>query len=228
MTVTLFKALADATRIRLLRLLIKHELSVNELVKVLKMGQSRISRHLRVLSDAGLLTNRRDGLWVFYHANADGEQKDFLRAVAPYLEDIPQGPEDTVHCNRLLEEKNAKTRQFFNSVAEDWDNLSKEVLEGFDLPQTVCDVMPERCRLAVDLGCGTGTVLVRMLSRAEGVVGVDGSQAMLDICRKRFSDIPGAEQKISLRLGGLDHLPLRDQEADFASINLVLHHLEEL
>ena len=78
MTVTLFKALADATRIRLLRLLIKHELSVNELVKVLKMGQSRISRHLRVLSDAGLLTNRRDGLWVFYHANADGEQKDFL------------------------------------------------------------------------------------------------------------------------------------------------------
>ena len=106
MTVTLFKALADATRIRLLRLLIKHELSVNELVKVLKMGQSRISRHLRVLSDAGLLTNRRDGLWVFYHANADGEQKDFLRAVAPYLEDIPQGPEDTVHCNRLLEEKN--------------------------------------------------------------------------------------------------------------------------
>ena len=158
----------------------------------------------------------------------DPAQKGFLKAVAPYLEDIPEGPEDTVHCNRLLEEKNAKTRQFFNSVAEDWDNLSKEVLEGFDLPQTVCDVMPERCRLAVDLGCGTGTVLVRMLSRAEGVVGVDGSQAMLDICRKRFSDIPGAEQKISLRLGGLDHLPLRDQEADFASINLVLHHLEEL
>ena len=228
MSVTLFKALADGTRIRLLRLLLKHELSVNELVGVLKIGQSRISRHLRVLSDAGLLTSRRDGLWVFYHADTDGGQQDFLKAVAPFLEGIPEGPEDTAHCNRLLEEKNAKTRQFFNSVAENWDNLSSEVLGGFDLPQAVCDVMPERCRLAVDLGCGTGTVLMHMLARSGGVVGVDGSQAMLDICRKRFSDIPDAEAKVSLRLGGLDHLPLRDQEADFASINLVLHHLEKI
>lgn len=65
-TVTIFKALADETRLRLLRILLHHELSVNELVSILKMGQSRISRHLRVLSDAGLTTFRRDGLWVFY------------------------------------------------------------------------------------------------------------------------------------------------------------------
>ena len=81
-TVTIFKALADETRLRLLRILLHHELSVNELVSILKMGQSRISRHLRVLSDAGLTTFRRDGLWVFYQANQDADVQKFLKTLA--------------------------------------------------------------------------------------------------------------------------------------------------
>ena len=225
-TVTIFKALADETRLRLLRILLHHELSVNELVSILKMGQSRISRHLRVLSDAGLTTFRRDGLWVFYQANQDADVQKFLKTLAPYLDKIPEAPEATVETNRILEEKNAKTQHFFNSVAENWDNLNKKILGSYDLPKTVCEAIPENCGLAVDLGCGTGAVLLRMLSRARNVVGVDGSQAMLDICHRRFEELPEAATRISLRIGSLEHLPLRDQEADFASINLVLHHLE--
>lgn len=225
-TVTIFKALADETRLRLLRILLHHELSVNELVSILKMGQSRISRHLRVLSDAGLTTFRRDGLWVFYQANQDADVQKFLKTLAPYLDRIPEAPEDTVETNRILEEKNAKTQHFFNSVAENWDNLNKKILGSYDLPKTVCEAIPDNCGLAVDLGCGTGAVLLRMLSRARNVVGVDGSQAMLDICHRRFEELPEAATRISLRIGSLEHLPLRDQEADFASINLVLHHLE--
>ena len=223
-TVTIFKALADETRLRLLRILLHHELSVNELVSILKMGQSRISRHLRVLSDAGLTTFRRDGLWVFYQANQDADVQKFLKTLAPYLDKIPEAPEDTVETNRILEEKNAKTQHFFNSV--NWDNLNKKILGSYDLPKTVCKAIPYNCGLAVDLGCGTGSVLLRMLSRARNVVGVDGSQAMLDICHRRFEELPEAATRISLRIGSLEHLPLRDQEADFASINLVLHHLE--
>ena len=199
---------------------------MNELVSILKMGQSRISRHLRVLSDAGLTTFRRDGLWVFYQANQDADVQKFLKTLAPYLDRIPEAPEDTVETNRILEEKNAKTQHFFNSVAENWDNLNKKILGSFDLPKTVCEAIPYNCGLAVDLGCGTGAVLLRMLSRARNVVGVDGSQAMLDICHRRFEELPEAATRISLRIGSLEHLPLRDQEADFASINLVLHHLE--
>lgn len=225
-TVTIFKALADETRLRLLRILLHHELSVNGLVSILKMGQSRISRHLRVLSDAGLTTFRRDGLWVFYQANQDADVQKFLKTLAPYLDRIPEAPEDTVETNRILEEKNAKTQHFFNSVAENWDNLNKKILGNYDLPKTVCEAIPDNCGLAVDLGCGTGAVLLRMLSRARNVVGVDGSQAMLDICHRRFEELPEAATRISLRIGSLEHLPLRDQEADFASINLVLHHLE--
>ena len=224
-TVTIFKALADETRLRLLRILLHHELSVNELVSILKMGQSRISRHLRVLSDAGLTTFRRDGLWVFYQANQDADVQKFLKTLAPYLDRIPEAPEDTVETNRILEEKNAKT-QHFTTAVENWDNLNKKILGSYDLPKTVCEAIPDNCGLAVDLGCGTGAVLLRMLSRARNVVGVDGSQAMLDICHRRFEELPEAATRISLRIGSLEHLPLRDQEADFASINLVLHHLE--
>ena len=79
---------------------------------------------------------------------------------------------------------------------------------------------------SIELRGPDGAVLLRMLSRARNVVGVDGSQAMLDICHRRFEELPEAATRISLRIGSLEHLPLRDQEADFASINLVLHHLE--
>ena len=202
------------------------ELSVNELVSNLKLGLARSARQLRDRSDAGLTTFRRDGLWVFYQANQDADVQKFLKTLAPYLDRIPEAPEDTVETNRILEEKNAKTQHFFNSVAENWDNLNKKILGSYDLPKTVCEAIPDNCGLAEDLGCGTGAVLLRMLSRARNVVGVDGSQAMLDICHRRFEELPEAATRISLRIGSLEHLPLRDQEADFASINLVLHHLE--
>ncbi|MDO5536648.1 MAG: metalloregulator ArsR/SmtB family transcription factor [Desulfovibrionaceae bacterium] len=225
MTVHLFKALSDETRLRLLRILIDHKLSVNELVSILEMGQSRISRHLRILTEAGLLTSRRDGLWVFYQANSEGEHNDFLSAITPYLKNIPEAAHDDERTMRLVEEKQAKSRQFFNDIAEDWDILNKEILGDFDLPGRVFEAMPERCHLAVDLGCGTGSVMRQMLGRADGVIGVDISSGMLDACRRTFADVPDAEHRISLRIGEMEHLPLRDQEADFASVNLVLHHL---
>ncbi len=227
MTVTHFKALADETRLRLLRILLSHELSVNELVTVLGMGQSRISRHLRILSDAGLLTSRRDGLWVFYQAQQEGENRVFLDAIAPFLQNIPEAAQDIENTNRLIEERTRKSRQFFNEIADDWDNLNSEILGDFNLAEAVCAAMPRGCNLAVDLGCGTGTVLKRMLAHSHGVIGVDNSPGMLEACKRTFADTPEAGERISLRIGELEHLPLRDHEADFASINLVLHHIHQ-
>ena len=227
MPVTLFKALADETRIRLLRILLDHELSVNELLTILKMGQSRISRHLRILAEAGLVTSRRDGLWVFYQAHHKGENSAFIDAVTPFLQSCRQAEEDRKETERILLEKSSKTKQFFNSVADNWDNLNQEIIGDFDLAGAVRESRPEDCGLAVDLGCGTGVVLDRMLEGAKGVIGVDTSSRMLDICRKRFGIGDGDSARVSLRIGDLEHLPLRDQEADFASINLVLHHLEK-
>ena len=227
MALTYFKALSDETRLRLVHILLHYELSVNELVRILDMGQSRVSRHLKILTEAGLLTPRRDGLWVFYAAPRSGEESDFLRAVMPFAHADARMRADLNMAAQILEERALKTRQFFNAIAEDWDELNREVLGAFDLPDVVCAAVPAGCEAAVDLGCGTGGVLVRLLARSRSVIGVDGSARMLEICRRRFTPEDLAQGRVSLRIGELSHLPLRDGEADFACINLVLHHLSD-
>ena len=218
----IFKALSDETRLRLLAVLLRYELSVNELVALLGMGQSRVSRHLKILTEAGLLMSRREGLWVFYSATKDAEEAAFLQAVSPFFHDNEHTARDVDMARHIIEDRARKTRQFFNTIAEDWDVLSREVLGSFDLAGAVADRMPERCAVAVDLGCGTGMVLDRMREHATLVIGVDGSSRMLELSRRRFA---GELSGVSLRIGEMDHLPLRDGESDFACINMVLHHL---
>jgi len=132
---------------------------------------------------------------------------------------------------RIIEDRALKTRQFFNAIAEDWDALNREVLGDFDLAAAVCAALPAKCGVAVDLGCGTGAVLDRMrLHNVRELIGVDGSPRMLELARRRFAasgEDGGGEARLSLRIGELEHLPLRDGEAAFACINLVLHHLSE-
>lgn len=227
MALLYFKALSDETRLRLVHILLHYELSVNELVRILDMGQSRVSRHLKILTEAGLLTSRRDGLWVFYAAPRSGDEREFLRAISPFIQTDAAMRADLNMAAQMLEERALKTRQFFNAIAEDWDELNREVLGAFDLPAAVCAAVPQHCGTAVDLGCGTGAVLARMLPLSQGVIGVDGSARMLEICRRRFTPEDLAADRVSLRIGELSHLPLRDQEADFACINLVLHHLSD-
>lgn len=227
MSLAHFKALSDETRLRLVHILLHYELSVNELVHILDMGQSRVSRHLKILTEAGLLTSRRDGLWVFYATPRTGEENDFLRAVIPFVHADASMRADLNMAAQILEERALKTRQFFNAIAEDWDELNREVLGSFDLPEAVCASVPKGCGTAVDLGCGTGAVLAKLLPLAHSVIGVDGSARMLEICRRRFTPEDLADSRVSLRIGELSHLPLRDHEADFACINLVLHHLSD-
>ncbi|CAK7073567.1 MAG: 2-methoxy-6-polyprenyl-1,4-benzoquinol methylase, mitochondrial [Desulfovibrio sp.] len=216
-----FKALADDTRLRLFCVLSRYELNVNELINLLDMGQSRVSRHLKILSSAGLVTSRRDGLWVFYAAAAEGEARKFMETVLPLVLEDPVVQADFSAAASILEERLRATRQFFNSIAEDWDQLAKDVLGGYDLPGAITDMVPPGA-VAADLGCGTGEVLDRMLAVASEVIGVDGSARMLDLARRRFAaDV----SRVSLRIGDLEHLPLRDGEADFIAINMVLHHL---
>lgn len=219
----LFKALADETRLRLLNVLYRHELNVNELVLILEMGQSRISRHLKILSASGLLVSRRDGLWVFYKAAEDGPARRFIDAMLPFVADDPALRPDLDMAAGMIEERVHKTRQFFNAIAEDWDKLAREVLGNFDLAEAVTRHMPA-CGVAADFGCGTGNVLEAMLDKARTVIGVDGSPRMLELARRRFAV---EADRVSLRIGDLSHLPLRDHEADFASVNMVLHHIPQ-
>lgn len=216
------KALSDETRLRLALVLFHYELSVNELVSLLHMGQSRISRHLKILTEAGLLHARRDGLWVFYSAETEGQGHAFLESMIPFMQEDKLCIADLNLAARIIEERALKTRQFFNSIADDWDEMNREILGDFSLPEVIARALPKNCGVAADLGCGTGEVLAHLRGACRQLIGVDDSPHMLELARRRFGENMNG---ISLRIGELDYLPLRDGEADFICINLVLHHL---
>lgn len=214
--VAVLKAVADPVRVRLLALLEGRELPVAEIVGAMGMGQSRVSRHLKILVDAGLLVSRRDGSWVRYALRRNGEASEVLECLRRFL------PRPAAELRRLESSRRAaarRRRRFFDAVAGRWDVMRREVLGDVDLAGAVLEALPS-CRTAADLGCGTGEFLPVLARRAGRVIGVDASPAMLEAARRRW---PGAD----LRLGTLEHLPLADGEADACLCSLVLHHLAD-
>lgn len=219
-SLAIFKALADTTRIRLFNILLRHELSVNELVSLLEMGQSRISRHLKILADSGLLNCRRNGVWAFYSVCRDEKTEKLIDAFTSLLDDESELTRDFSRASRIIEERGQRTKQFFNSIAHKWDLLKLDILGDFNLNAAILSSV-KPCGCAADLGCGTGELLKYLSDYAQKAVGVDSSSSMLDEARKRFS----TGENVELRLGELEHLPMGDGEADLAVISLALHHL---
>ncbi len=216
-----FKALADETRLRLVRVLSRHELSVGEITAVLDMGQSRVSRHLAILVGCGLLSSRREGAWTFYSAVTAGPAAAFLGCLAPFL-DAAGHDADLAAVDAVLRERRLETRRFFNDIASDWAALRREVLGDLDPAALVREVMPDRMAAAADLGCGPGDLLPVLAERASAVIGVDSSPSMLALAERRTANLPA-----SVRMGELEHLPMADGEAAFAVICLTLHHLPD-
>lgn len=219
----MLKALADETRLRLCHVLLHVELNVRELVEVFGMGQSRISRHLKILSDCGLLSFRRDGLWVFYRAAEGGEPRTLLETTEALAGDDPELANDLQQARNVLAERSLATRRFFDAVADDWDRLREDVLGDFDLHRHLVERLP-RCQTLLDLGCGRGELLSAMAGKANTLIGVDSSPKMIEQAKTLLS---GSAQEVSLRIGELEHLPLRDGEADCAVISMALHHLSD-
>ena len=218
-----FKALADETRVRLLNILLHHELSVNEIVSLMDMGQSRISRHLKVMTDSGILSCRRDGAWAFYSAVADGDAGRFVECIRFLFQSEDAFAKDLEKAAVLVKERRIKSTIFFNSIATEWNYLQREVLGDFDLNQAILDCI-DTCHYAVDLGCGTGQLLLRLRQKAGFAVGIDSSRKMLDQAQKLFSN---DNRNVELRLGELEHLPMGDSKADLAVISMVMHHLSD-
>ncbi len=216
-----FKALSDETRIRLMNIMLHHELKVGELVSVLEMGQSRISRHLKILAEAGLVENLREGVSGFYYIARSGPGRRFIDAVRYLFEDDPVYETDIRRTAQIIEERKRHTLQFFDDIAPRWNLFKAEILGGFDLNQAIFRDAGKH-RVGVDLGCGTGDLLEPLKAHVEKVIGVDSSPRMLEEARKRFQD---AGEKIEIRLGEIEHLPLSDAEADLAVISLVLQYL---
>ena len=221
------KALADETRLRLAGILRRHELNVGELVAVMGMSQPRISRHLKIMVEAGLVDCRREGLWAFYCAAASGPGCEVLETSAGFM-NTPEFAADAHRADAAVRERVQATRRFFDAVAGHWRDLSREVLGDLDLAGAIASRVPEGAAVA-DLGCGPGELLERLSQRACLVIGVDNSQRMLELAGQRLNGKASQEGHagVSLRLGDLTHLPLREGEAHACVFSMVLHHLPD-
>jgi len=217
-----FKALSDKTRLRLLYVLRRYELNVNEIVLVVEMIQSGVSRHLKILLESGLLTSRRDGSFIYYSAAGN----DFINAfmtLAGNSSEMEEIRNDLIKAGEMIKIRQNMTRRFFKTVAPHWDQLKKQVLGNFDLNSILLKKISLQGSIS-DLGCGTGELMEKLSGQTHfKVIGIDSSSEMLEQARLRLFGKDNAE----LRLGELEHLPMRNKEIHTVIMNMGLHHISQ-
>jgi len=216
------KALADPCRLRLTAVLLSGEYTVQELTRIMGMGQSRISRHLKILSEAGVLTVKRQGTWSYYRA---GDANSFFAGIRPAFERevevLPQRSQDLAAVAEVLEERRRRSQEFFDRHARQWDDLARTLLPVPEYRQRLLDLVPQGVTV-LEIGIGTGGLLSELANRAAQVIGVDHSPAMLEEARRRLTN--GGVSGVELRLGEMTHLPLPDAVVGCVVANMVLHH----
>ncbi|HEY7960204.1 MAG TPA: metalloregulator ArsR/SmtB family transcription factor [Sphingomicrobium sp.] len=219
-----FQALADPTRLRIVALLRLMELSVGELAQVLGQSQPRVSRHLKILADAGVLERRKEGSWVFLTL-AEAERVEPLFALVDAWADAATEAlfaSDAARTESIRSERAEAANRYFAGHAEVWDQIRSLHVAESEVERAIDHALGNRSlgRL-VDIGTGTGRMIELFGPRAVQAVGIDRSSDMLRVARVKLE---AAGIHSSLRQGDMYALPLTDQSADNVIIHQVLHY----
>lgn len=228
-----FRALADSTRLRILALLRAMELSVGELAQVLGQSQPRVSRHVKILCDAGLAERRKEGSWVFV-ALGDPKRTGPLFAALDAWRSAGEDHwaiADTARLAAVRADRAAAAEAWFETHAGEWDairslHVAEEQVEAAMAAALGIDRAdaPPIARL-IDIGTGTGRMLELFAPRAERALGIDRSSEMLRLARAKLSERGVANTE--LRQADLYALPMADGEADVAILHHVLHFAQQ-
>ena len=234
----LLRALADTTRLRIMRLLSTMELAVGELAQVLGQSQPRVSRHIRILCDAGLAERRKEGSWVFLRSAIGEDRAPPLGAASARLLSVAEGDdaafaaqcaEDRRHLAAIRSARAASAEAWFARHAEEWDTL--RVLHTPDGPvEAALDRAlggggPDAGLGALlDVGTGTGRMVELFYSRAAQLTGIDKSPEMLRLARARLQQLPAGQ--IDLVQGDFTALPFAPASFDTVLLHQVLHYAQ--
>ncbi|MEM8867453.1 MAG: metalloregulator ArsR/SmtB family transcription factor [Verrucomicrobiota bacterium] len=217
----ILKLLADSTRVRILSLLAKEELSVAELQEILNMGQSRISSHLGLLRQGDLVQDRREGKKTFYALNGiHSETGELMHAACKAVERTDQIAEDAANLRRILEKRKRHAEEYFNSVA---GRLGKNYCPGRSWQAIGHFLLHLTPKITIaDLGAGEGVLSQLLARRAEEVICVDNSPRMVEF----GSELAVKNDITNLRyeLGDIESVPLKDSSVDLALLSQALHH----
>lgn len=225
--VEVLRAAGEPTRLRVLLLLAREELAVMELGRVLEQSQPRVSRHLKLLTEAGLVERFPDGAWVFYRLSAAEPARGLVTALLEQAD--PADPvllRDAEKLEDVRAERAAEADAYFARNAARWDELRSLHVDEAEVEAALLRAAgPGPFRRLVDLGTGAGRMLTLFAERAESLVGLDLSQQMLNVARSRAagSGLRGCE----LRHGDIFATGLPSRSADLVVVHRVLHFLSD-
>jgi ArsR family transcriptional regulator len=219
-----FQALADPTRLRIVALLRLMELSVGELAQVLGQSQPRVSRHLKILADAGVLERRKEGSWVFLTLAPADRLESMFALIDRWCDDSTQAwfASDMARTEAIRGERAEAASRYFTAHAEVWDKIRSLHVAESEVERSIDRALGNRSlgRL-VDIGTGTGRMIELYGPRSTEAIGIDRSSEMLRLARVKLE---AAGIRSSLRQGDMYALPLQDESADSIIIHQVLHY----
>ncbi len=222
------RACAEPTRLRLLALAERGPFCVMEFTEILGQSQPRLSRHLRLLGEAGLLERVREGANAWFALPEEGSPAGSLaRAVLARLpEDDDILTADRRQAARVLAERARAASETFRRTGADWDEMRALDLPAAAVEQALLDLLPkDGIGRLLDIGTGTGRLLELVAPRVAAGLGIDASRAMLALARTRLAK-PGLTH-CAVRLGDMYRLPQPDGAADVAVMQMVLHYAED-
>ena len=219
-----FQALADPTRLRIVALLRLMELSVGELAQVLGQSQPRVSRHLKILADAGVLERRKEGSWVFLTLADPGQVKPMFALIDVWADGVTRTlfASDAARTETIRAERAEAASRYFTGHAEVWDQIRSLHVAECDVERAIDRTLGKRpLGRLVDIGTGTGRMIELFGPRSSVAIGIDRSSEMLRLARVKLE---AAGIASSLRQGDMYALPLADHSADSIIIHQVLHY----
>jgi demethylmenaquinone methyltransferase/2-methoxy-6-polyprenyl-1,4-benzoquinol methylase/ArsR family transcriptional regulator len=219
------EAAGEVTRLRLLGLLSEAELTVSELVGILGQSQPRISRHLKLLVDAGLAERHREGAWAFFRlAETGGALARDLLARVPA--DDPTLSSDRARLAVAREVRRKQAAAYFAEKAAQWDRIRAMHAPDAQVEAAILDLVGDApVQALLDLGAGTGRMLELLASRAVRAVGVDLSPDMLNLARARVDE--SGLRNVQLRQGDVYAPPVEHGAYDLVVVHQVLHFLDD-
>ncbi len=221
-TLKSLRALADPTRLRIVALLQRDELSVHELQEITRLGQSRISTHLGLLTETGLLTSRREGKRAFYRLNstADAAAHEFILLGVRGAQELPESEADQLNLKRVLARRNEMATVYFNQVAGRFDRSYGPGRSWQAFGHLLLRILPPL--VVADLGSGEGLLAELLARRCRKVVAVDNCEKMVAFGARKARQ--NGLKNLEFRLGDLENPPVESSSVDLVILSQALHH----
>lgn len=221
------RAVAEGTRLRILALLAEAELTVSDLTEILRQSQPRISRHLKLLAEAGLIERHREGAWAFFRMADRGDSAVIARLLVERLDlNDPTIARDRERLAAVREQRAEVAQNYFRAHAAEWDRLRKLHAADEAVEQAIQKALSDKpFRSLLDLGTGTGRMLELFGSQIERGLGIDLSLDMLLLARARLER--SGLRHCSVRQGDIYDLSVPRDSFDVVIIHQVLHYLDD-